>query len=308
MNKTVAKPDWLKVRLGHGPAYARMNTLMKQLDLHTVCREAQCPNLGFCWEHGRATVMILGDACTRRCRFCGVGQRTAAPVDPDEPRRVAEAVARMGVRDIVLTSVTRDDLADGGAAPWAETIRRVREAAMPDTVVEALVPDFKGDPDSLDQVARAGPDVFGHNMETVADLYAQVRAQADYARSLNVLRRARRHGLIVKTGVMVGLGETLDQLETLIEDVADAGCEILTLGQYLQPSADQWPVARYVEPSEFEQYSAMARARGLAVVLSGPLVRSSYHSKEQSEYVRQRRAETRRRLQNEERKSTDGDD
>ncbi len=278
------KPDWLKVRLGQGPQYARTARLLRDGRLHTVCQEAQCPNQGTCWEHGRATVMILGDACTRQCRFCAVGHAPPGGADPDEPRRVAEAVADMGLRDVVVTSVTRDDLPDGGAGLWAETVRRIR-ARNPEVSVEVLVPDFGGCEAALEQVAAAEPAVFGHNMETVAGLYPRVRPHAEYRRSLGILTWARQRGLVVKTGIMAGLGETTDDMDRLIADIADAGAEILFIGQYLRPSRRHWPVARYAEPAEFERWRDIGRGRGLAVVVSAPLVRSSYHSEEQSEYL-----------------------
>jgi lipoyl synthase len=282
------KPDWLKVRIGQGPRYARTMRIVEEFQLHTVCREAQCPNIGECWRHGRATVMILGEACTRNCLFCAVRQDRSGRYDADEPRRVAEAAARMALDDIVITSVTRDDLSDGGAAIWAETIRRVRET-LPAATVEVLVPDFGGSSAAFEQVAAAQPDVFGHNMETVASLYALARPQADYRRSLELLERTVRRGLIAKTGIMAGLGETMDELRTLIGDIARTGCEILYIGQYLQPTPRHLPVARYVEPREFDLLREQALQAGLHVTVSGPLVRSSYHSADQAAYVRRRK-------------------
>ena len=284
MAKQRTKPDWLKVRIGHGPRYVRTAALVKDLHLHTVCEEAQCPNQGACWEHGRATVMILGDACTRGCRFCAVRSEQPAACDADEPRRVADAAARMGLQDIVVTSVTRDDLPDGGAGLWAETIRCVR-GRVPDIAIETLIPDFGGSESALEQVAQADPAVFGHNMETVAGFYSRVRPGADYERSLGILAWGRRRGLIVKTGVMAGLGETFGEMAALIGAIAQTGCDILYIGQYLQPSRSHWPVARYVEPAEFDRYRDIGRRGGIKVVVSAPLVRSSYYTEEQAAYV-----------------------
>jgi lipoyl synthase len=279
------KPEWLRVRLGGGPRYRRIEGIIRGSRLHTVCDEALCPNKGTCWENGRATVMILGDACTRRCAFCNVaGAKSPTACDPDEPRRVADAARAMGLADIVITSVTRDDLPDGGAAVWAETIRRVH-AAAPGIIVEALVPDFNGDDKALEAVLRAGPEVFGHNLEMAPSLYARVRPQADYARSLRVLKRAADAGLVAKTGVMVGLGETAEEVQAVMADARAAGCRIFFAGQYLQPTREHWPVQRYVEPSEFEAFKKAGLALGFAVVVSAPLVRSSFHSAEQTAFV-----------------------
>jgi len=285
VNAKLEKPPWLKVRLGRGPGYSRLKKIVRGGDLHTVCEEAMCPNMGRCWEQGRATLMILGDACTRNCRFCSVACRARGERDEDEPRRVAEAVKTMGLSDVVITSVTRDDLDDGGAGIWAETVRKVREAVQ-GVFVEVLVPDFGGSMEALDTVLETGPDVFGHNLETVRSLYPGVRRGADYERSLRVLGRGHEHGLITKTGIMVGLGETTQEVLDLMGDAAEAGCSILYVGQYLQPTKEHLPVDRYVEPSEFEMYREQGFGAGFKVVVSGPLVRSSYHSDEQEEYVR----------------------
>ena len=278
------KPDWLKVRLGHGPGYARLRAIVRDGGLHTVCEEALCPNLGRCWEHGRATLMILGGGCTRGCAFCNVGSAPPGPCDAGEPARVAQAVAAMGLGDVVITSVTRDDLADGGAAIWAETLRRVREA-VPGLRVEALIPDFGGDAQALGAVLAARPDVLGHNLETVPSLYPAVRPLADYERSRGVLRQARARGLVVKTAIMVGLGETAEQVAAVMRDAVDCGCEIFFIGQYLPPTRRHFPVARYVEPREFDAYRERGLALGLKVVVAAPLVRSSFHSEEQDRYL-----------------------
>lgn len=278
------KPPWLRARLPQGAEYERLIRVLRAERLHTVCEEALCPNQGLCWSKGRATLMILGGTCTRGCTFCNVTGGMPAGCDPDEPRRVAEALKEMGLKDVVLTSVTRDDLPDGGAAMWAETIRRVR-AATPETSIEVLIPDFGGSAEALAAVVREEPDVLGHNLETVERLYSRVRPQAGYARSLELLRRARANGMIVKTAVMAGLGETRDEIATLMADARDAGCHILYVGQYLQPSRRHAPVARYVEPWEFDEYRAQALGMGFDVVVSAPLVRSSYHSDEQNRFV-----------------------
>ncbi|MDI6774331.1 MAG: lipoyl synthase [Verrucomicrobiota bacterium] len=291
------KPDWLRVRIGQGARLAGMRALVHGRGLHTVCEEALCPNIGTCWERGHATIMILGDRCTRSCRFCAVGSgllaaRQAgrpAPADVDEPRRVAGAVQAARLSHVVLTSVTRDDLPDGGAGIWAETIRLVREAC-PGAVVEALVPDFGGSAAAFETVARARPDVFGHNLETVASLYPRVRPASDYRRSLDLLRRAGERGLIAKTGVMLGVGETPDEVAELMRDALAVGCEILYIGQYLRPTRRHLQVRRYVEPAEFEAIRRTGIAIGFPVIVAGPLVRSSYPSGEQDARVRRRLA------------------
>ncbi|MFO7869992.1 MAG: lipoyl synthase [Kiritimatiellia bacterium] len=281
------KPEWLRAKIPTGPEYSRLRNIVDSLGLHTVCREAMCPNIGECWEHGHATLMILGDTCTRNCAFCGVGSGKPEKADPDEPRRAAEAIRRAGLQNVVLTSVTRDDMPDGGAAIWAETIRRVREIS-PDITVEVLVPDFRGSDEALGAVFEAEPDVFGHNLETVRSLYPAARPQADYDRSLDVIRAAREYGLVTKTAVMLGLGETMEEVDGLMEDAAGAGCGIFYAGQYLQPTALHLPVSRYVTPEEFEGLKKSGLAKGLEVVVSGPLIRSSYYSEEQASYTAER--------------------
>jgi lipoic acid synthetase len=278
------KPAWLKVRLGHGPTYAGIKSLMHEQNLHTVCEEALCPNQGTCWEHRRATIMILGDTCTRGCRFCNVTPGWSGVCDRDEPGRVAKAVAATGLRDVVITSVTRDDLPDGGAGLWAETVRSIR-AQVPGIVIEVLIPDFGGNLEAVQTVLDAAPDVVGHNLETVPSLYATVRNKADYARSLRVLASSHEAGFITKTGIMVGLGEARSEILALLRDARAAGVDILYIGQYLQPSRRHLPVVRYVEPREFEELREAGRAEGFPVVVSGPLVRSSYHHADQERYV-----------------------
>ncbi len=284
-SKRLRKPDWLRVRIGGGANYAKMEKIVRERHLHTVCSEALCPNAGECWEHGRATLMILGGTCTRGCRFCNVAFAAKADVDAGEPARVADAVKAMGLRDVVITSVTRDDLIDGGAGIWAETIRRVHEA-VPGIVIEALVPDFAGSQEALAEVLASKPAILGHNLETVPSLYWQVRARADYQISLDLLAAAHKAGLITKTAVMVGLGETSKEVAVVMRDAVKAGVDIFYIGQYLQPTKKHFPVYRYVEPAEFEKYKKTGLKAGLKVVVSGPLVRSSYHSEEQDEFVR----------------------
>lgn len=272
------RPAWIRARAPRGAVHERLIGLMRSLELHTVCEEAHCPNLGECWSRGTATFMILGDVCTRACGFCAV--RTglpARPPDDDEPRRVAEAVARMGLRHAVVTSVNRDDQADGGAAIFAATIREVR-TRVPGCAVEVLVPDFKGRWDALQLVLDARPDVLNHNVETVPRLYRGARAGASFARSLELLRRSRAAGLLTKSGIMLGLGEEQAEIEETIRAIRSAGADVLTVGQYLRPSAQHLPVVRYYAPEEFADIKRVALELGYAHVESGPLVRSSYHA------------------------------
>lgn len=282
------KPPWLRVRLGQGAGQARLRRIIDANGLHTVCSEALCPNIGECWESGRATVMILGRECSRNCRFCSVSPERPVPPDPEEPARVARAVAEMGLKDVVITSVTRDDLADGGASIWAETIMLIRETA-PGTVVEALVPDFNGSSEALAGVLDAGPDILGHNVETVPALYAAARPEADYGRSVGLLARAHEAGAVTKSAMMLGLGESRDEVRAVMRDLRRAGCEILFLGQYLQPTRQHLPVRRYVPPEEFDEYRTEGRELGFGVVVSAPLVRSSYYSEEQMSYLAARK-------------------
>lgn len=276
------KPPWLRVRLPAGGAYREVNSLLDNLGLHTVCEEAQCPNKGECFHSGTATFLILGDVCTRRCRFCAVAKGTPQPLDWGEPERVARAVEALGLKYAVITSVTRDDVSDGGAAVFAETIRAIRRR-VPSCKVEVLVPDFQGSDAALQAVIDAGPDVLNHNLETVPRLYAVARPGADYDRSLRLLRRAREMapGLLTKTGLMLGLGETLDEVRAVMADLVRIGCDLLTLGQYLQPSRAHLPVERWVPPEEFAALARQGMDMGLKHVEAGPLVRSSYHAHEQ---------------------------
>ena len=281
------RPDWLRIRLSTPESYHRVRRLVDGLNLNTVCEEARCPNIYECWgQHGTATFMILGDTCTRRCGFCAVHTgRPASGVDADEPARVGEAAATMGLRHVVVTSVDRDDLPDGGAGHFADTILAIR-AQVPDAAVEVLTPDFRGVPDALDIVLEARPEVFSHNMETVPRLYRQARPGSRYERSVDLLRAAAerrdsgRYDGRVKTGLMVGLGETTAELESTITDIRAAGTEILTVGQYLQPTRDHLPVDRFVHPDEFARLREFALDLGFSHCESGPLVRSSYHAHE----------------------------
>lgn len=330
------KPDWLRAKLPGGPGYARLNALIEEHGLHTVCKEAKCPNMGECWQRGTATLMILGDTCTRSCGFCHIKTGRPGTYDFDEPRRVGEAAGIMRLKHIVITSVNRDELPDGGAAIWAATIREIRRQS-PGTQVEVLIPDFEGDWDALQLVLDERPEILNHNLETVPRLYSVVRPQAKYLRSIELLRRAKAQGLTVKTGIMVGIGERLEEVEQLMCDVVEgtrmAGlgsqdarpepnarastyntialpevpqpapdatariealshprsaypgvhpcCDILTIGQYLQPTKNHLPISRWVTPAEFVQMKETGESLGIRHVESGPLVRSSYHADEQ---------------------------
>jgi lipoic acid synthetase len=275
------KPEWLKVRAPGSPGYLRLRTLMRELKLHTVCEEAQCPNIGECWHHGTATFMILGDICTRACSYCAVSHGRPDAIDPHEPVRIAEAIAALELDYVVITSVDRDDVADGGASIFADTIRETRRR-RPDCRLEVLIPDFQGHEASLRAVLDAGPDVLNHNTETVPRLYRMARSGGRYARTLELLDRSRRYapGIPIKSGVMVGLGEEQDELVATFRDLRDAGCGILTIGQYLRPSAAHAPMVRYYHPDEFRDLKTIALDMGFVHVESGPLVRSSYHAHE----------------------------
>lgn len=268
------------MRFPAGAEYARLQRLLRGAELHTVCEEARCPNIGECFASGTATFLILGDVCTRNCCFCAITSGRPMAPDPEEPERVARTVARLGLRYAVVTSVTRDDLPDGGAALFAETIRCIRERS-PQCKVEVLVPDFGGSSAALDAVIAAHPDVLNHNLETVARLYSTVRPQADYKRSLEMLGRAEGGGLVAKSGLMVGLGETTDELHQAMNDLREAGCELLTLGQYLRPSAAHLAVERFYTPQEFDGLREAGLSLGFRWVEAGPLVRSSYRAHRQ---------------------------
>lgn len=285
--KPLPKPEWLKIRLTSGDNFKLVNGLLEDFSLHTVCQEARCPNIYECFNNKTATFMILGETCSRNCGFCSVGSGSPSRPDPDEPDNVARAAAKLGLDYVVITSVTRDDLEDEGSRQFARTVEAIRSLS-PGCKVELLIPDFNGNRALLERVLHAGPDVLGHNIETVPDLYRRVRPQADYRRSLEVLRMAaafrdrHSHGLKVKSGIMVGLGETTGQIVQTMADILHAGCDIMTLGQYLSPLAHSLPVERYYTPEEFLLFERRGREMGFKHVESGPLVRSSYHAKEQS--------------------------
>ena len=278
------KPDWLKVRFPAGPNYARIDRLHREQGLHSVCRSAACPNQGECWEQGTATFMILGDHCTRDCRFCNVTHETPLPVDPQETDKVAKAIAELKLNHAVITSVTRDDLEDGGAAQFAALTRAIH-AYRPECRVELLVPDLQGNHEALSTILMAKPEIFGHNLETVPRLYPLARAGADYQRSLDLLAAAAQTApdIPTKSGLMLGMGETMDEIPSVMQDLQKAGCRMLTLGQYLQPTRHHLPVVRYVEPAEFASLRDAGLQLGFAHVEAGPLVRSSYHAAEQFE-------------------------
>lgn len=279
---TTRKPSWLRAKLPSGPGYTAVRKLVDDHSLHTVCQSAQCPNLGECWSRGTATVMILGNICTRSCNFCAIQTGRPTELDLGEPARVAEAVAKMRLRHCVITSVARDELADGGASVWAATIRAVRYR-NPNTAIEVLVPDFKGKTADIDTVLDAKPDIFNHNVETVERLQKPVRVQARYDRSRDVLKHAKSRGFTTKTGIMLGLGEERDEIEQTLRDLAADKVDILTVGQYLQPTPQHLPVTRWVPPEEFVHWKEFGLSIGLGVVESGALVRSSYHADEQSQ-------------------------
>jgi len=281
-----SRPEWLKVRFPAGQNYARLRDLMRGQELHTVCEEARCPNIGDCWNRGTATFMILGDTCTRSCGFCAVKTGRPGIVDYGEPARVATAVQRMHLRHAVITSVNRDEMPDGGAGIFAETIRRVRRLS-PSTTIEVLIPDFKGDREALATVMAARPEILNHNTETVPRLYRTVRPQAVYERSLELLQRARAMdpGARIKSGLMVGLGETFDEILAVVRDLAAQRVDILTVGQYLKPTPDHLDVVRYWHPDEFVRLKEAALGMGFRHVEAGPLVRSSYHAEEQANHV-----------------------
>ena len=281
-------PPWLKVQLPGSGEYAETKALLRRQRLHTVCEEARCPNLGHCWERGTATIMILGELCTRRCGFCAVAPgKPNGWVDRDEPRRVGEAVAAMNLRHTVITSVARDDLKDGGSTVFAEVVREIR--ARSDTVIEVLIPDFRGHPEDLKRVIDAAPEVINHNVETVERLHPVVRPSARYARSLELLQRVKELGggaIKAKSGLMLGLGEQDAEVEQTLRDLVAHGCDLLTIGQYLRPTPNHLPVAEYVHPDRFRTWGERARALGMASVASGPLVRSSFHADELAGTVR----------------------
>ena len=280
------RPDWLKVKLPTGDNYTDVKTLMKKQNLHTVCEEAKCPNLAECWNNRTATFMILGDTCTRSCGFCNVKLRPPNEIDLEEPKRVAESVEELNLRHVVITSVNRDELEDGGASIFSETVRLIRQR-MKDTTIEILIPDFKGSEHAFEIIMQNPPDILNHNLETVPRLYSVVRPQAKYQRSLKLIKWFKGKGLSqsdglpkTKSGIMVGIGETADEVILLMHDLASAGCNILTIGQYLQPTKVHLPVDRFVTPEEFNHYKIEGLKMGFKIVESSPLVRSSYHADE----------------------------
>jgi len=282
------KPEWLKIRIGDPTNQNHVLQLIEGLNLHTVCQEARCPNIFECWNDRTATFMLGGDTCTRHCGFCAVNKGVPMDLDPEEPRHVAEAVRHLNLAHAVITSVNRDDLPDGGAAHWAETIRQVR-AMNPECKIEVLIPDFNGDEDALNTVLEARPDVLNHNTETIARLYRRVRPDAKYQQTLTLLERAARWRdtkqpqMFTKSGIMVGLGEGFDEVVDLMKDLRVVSCDIMTIGQYLQPYERRLPVERYVTPDEFAQWKRIGEAMGFKHVESSPLTRSSYHARQQAE-------------------------
>ncbi|MBA4166071.1 MAG: lipoyl synthase [Chitinophagaceae bacterium] len=273
----VKKPDWLRVKLPIGESYKHVRSLVDTHKLHTICESGNCPNMGECWGEGTATFMILGNVCTRSCGFCAVATGRPASVEWDEPQRVAEAILLMKVKHAVITSVDRDELKDGGSIIWYNTIRAVK-SLTPDTTLETLIPDFKGEKENIQRVIEAAPEVISHNVETVERLTRQVRIQAKYRRSMEVLKTLKEGGMRTKSGIMLGLGEKKEEVIQTITDLKNSGVDVITIGQYLQPTKKHLPVARFVHPDEFKEYKEIGYQLGLDYVESGPLVRSSYHS------------------------------
>jgi len=284
----IRRPPWLKVQATWGEEYRRVKSLLAESNLHTVCEEANCPNLCHCFEKGTATFLILGDICTRGCAFCDVKRGAPLPADEDEPKRVAEAVRELKLRYAVITSVTRDDLDDGGASIFARTIREIR-SSIPDCRVEVLIPDFGGSLEPLREVLDAKPDVLNHNLETVERLYPKVRKGADYKKSLELIQNVRKidGSMLSKSGMMLGLGEKREEIIELMRDLRNVDCNLLTIGQYLSPSKDHLPIRKFYHPEEFAELKSMGENMGFAHVESGPLVRSSYHAKDQVECLKQ---------------------
>lgn len=273
-------PPWFKVRLQTGPDYQDLSRIMQELNLHTICDEARCPNKWECWNVRTATFLILGDICTRRCHYCSVATGRPLAVDRDEPRRIGEAVQALGLRHAVITSVNRDELDDGGASIFVETIREIRQR-IPNCTVEVLIPDFEGNETALAEVCAERPEILNHNIETVRRLFPSIRPQGKYERSVELLDRAKKMGMTTKSGLIVGMGETLDEAREVMRDLRAVGCDIMTIGQYLQPTKDHLPVVRFYHPDEFAQLKAEGLAMGFRHVESGPLVRSSYHAEQQ---------------------------
>ncbi|GET20394.1 lipoyl synthase [Prolixibacter denitrificans] len=275
--ETRRKPDWLKIKVPIGTNYRHVKGVVRDHHLHTICTSGQCPNMGECWGAGTATFMILGEICTRSCKFCATKTGRPKPLDPNEPANVARSVQLMNLKHAVITSVDRDDLPDGGAAHWVETINKIKEV-NPDTTMEVLIPDFDGKPELVKQIIDARPDIISHNLETIERLTPQVRSKAQYDISLKVLKTISDSGTVSKSGLMLGLGETLDEIYKTMDDLVANGCEILTMGQYLQPTKIHLPVEEYVHPDKFRALKEEGLRRGFRIVESGPLVRSSYHA------------------------------
>jgi lipoic acid synthetase len=275
--KHIRKPDWLKIKLPKGDNYLKVKGILEEQGLHTICSSGKCPNMGECWNAGTATFMILGEICTRSCKFCATKTGKPLPVDVDEPAKIAQSVKHLNLKHVVLTSVDRDDLPDGGASVWAATIRKVKEL-NPETTIETLVPDFSGNTDQLQLVIESAPDIISHNLETVRRLTPQIRSAAQYDRSLEVLQQIAESGIKAKSGIMVGLGETETEVLELMDDLRRVNCSIFTLGQYLQPTSSHLKVVEYVHPDVFEKYRVAGIEKGFTHVESKPLVRSSYHA------------------------------
>lgn len=281
----IRKPEWLKISIGANERYTETKRIVESHCLHTICSSGRCPNMGECWGRGTATFMIGGNICTRSCKFCNTPTGRPLPLDPQEPAHVAESVRLMKLSHAVVTSVDRDDLPDLGAAHWAQTIREIRRL-NPDTTLEVLIPDFQGREELVEQVIEARPDIISHNMETVRRLSPLVRSAARYDTSLDVIRQIAASGITAKSGIMVGLGETPAEVEEVMDDLRAAGCQIMTIGQYLQPSHRHYPVAEYVTPAQFKRYEETGLAKGFTQVESGPLVRSSYHAEKSLRYLK----------------------
>ena len=281
----VRKPEWLKISIGANERYTETKRIVESHCLHTICSSGRCPNMGECWGRGTATFMIGGNICTRSCKFCNTPTGRPLPLDPQEPTHVAESVRLMKLSHAVVTSVDRDDLPDLGASHWAQTIREIRRL-NPDTTLEVLIPDFQGRGELVEQVIEARPDIISHNMETVRRISPLVRSAARYDTSLEVIRQIAASGITAKSGIMVGLGETPAEVEELMDDLRAAGCQIMTIGQYLQPSHRHYPVAAYVTPEQFKRYEETGLAKGFTQVESGPLVRSSYHAEKSLRYLK----------------------
>jgi lipoic acid synthetase len=276
----IRKPEWLKINIGANERYTQTKRTVDSHGLHTICSSGRCPNMGECWGRGTATFMIAGDICTRSCKFCNTQTGRPLPTDPAEPQRVAESIRLMKLTHAVVTSVDRDDLPDLGARHWADTIRTIK-AVNPGLTIEVLIPDFQGKPELINNVIEAAPDIISHNMETVRRITPLVRSVARYETSLDVIRQVAGSGIVAKSGVMVGLSETVNEVEELMDDLIGVGCRILTIGQYLRPSHKHYPVTEYITPGQFERYRETGLAKGFEQVESGPLVRSSYHAEKQ---------------------------